>query len=43
MRRHSNDKLFITNKIKALFAKRDKAYKSDKSELYKSLYEIKSR
>ena len=37
IRRHSNDKLFITNKIKALIAKRDKAYKSGKSELYKSL------
>ena len=37
IRRHSNDKLFITNKIKALIAKRDKAYKSGKSELYKSI------
>ena len=35
--RHSNDKLFITNKIKALIAKRDKAYRRGKSELYKSL------
>ena len=26
IRKHSNDKLFITNKIKALIAKRDKAY-----------------
>ena len=37
IRRHSIDKLFITNKIKGLIAKRDKAYKSGKSELYKSL------
>ena len=35
IRKHSNDKLFITNKM--LIAKRDKAYKSGKSELYKSL------
>ena len=37
IRRHSNDKLFITNKIKALIARRDKAFKSGKSEVYKSL------
>ena len=38
IRGHSNNKLiFITNKIKALIDKRDKAYKSGKSELYKSL------
>ena len=37
IREHSNDKLFITNKIKALIAKRDRAYKSGKSKLYKSL------
>ena len=33
IRRHSNDKILIRNKIKALIAKRDKGYKSGKDRI----------
>ena len=36
-RRHSKDKPFITNKIKSLISKRNKAYSCGKIELFRSL------